>query len=315
MISSVEPKRRLAFINYKIIKNENSDLILKLLTELFIYINLSTSQETDFHETASSYAQEIDQIIATTETQNVAQPGRKRLVFIDASKTVQIQTSVIEFLKQKLTEQAQSWHHIRHQLIIHITGQPPKSLSALIIKHLDTNRCTTLAGIDEHTNLYFIYKLAYQHRDDSQRKATFTNYKKSIFISLSGKTLDISKNISFYRLNEDSVLQEVGYPFTRSPDFDWHELQVYDPVTLEACDEPYMLDPGCKHTFDKRSLQQWIDTKKAKQHVPDCPCCRQRIEIQHIANLSIWHRNHLAKNNESISANHTVRSAANSNNH
>jgi hypothetical protein len=320
MRSSSAIRRTLVFTNYEKMETANKSLIRQLIAEILLRKNPASMDDAELQDTANIYAHEINEMIKNPIIHNSAQPdnaqpGRKRIVFINVENNVKIQTSVIDILKSMLNEEQKSWRDIREELIIKITGHPPKPFKQLVIKHHHSDKTTTLADIDAHTNLYIIYKLAYQNREASMGNATFKNYTKSIFLSFSGKAVDIAKNISYYGINESCVLHEVGHDFTKSPSFDWQALQVFDPVTLEPCDEPYMLDPGCMHALDKNSLKQWIETKEAKHQDPDCPCCRQGIDIIHIAILSMWNRPKPVECKQEFSEAQQSSSIVNSNNH
>lgn len=154
-----------------------------------------------------------------------------------------------------------------------------KKISGKIIKLNVDKQCDDINTILEIT---------YKSREDSQKEAAFESYSKYFYLSFLGRRLDLKKTLSECGINESCLLQEVGEDFTRSPSFDWNTLQVIDYVSLGPCSEPYMLDPGCTHAFDKSNLKQWIDTKVAKKQDPDCPCCRQGIDKIHVAALSMW---------------------------
>lgn len=45
------------------------------------------------------------------------------------------------------------------------------------------------------------------------------------------------------------------------PNFNWETLSLLDPISLDDADEPYMLNPGCAHSFDKSELKGWVKAK------------------------------------------------------
>lgn len=120
-------------------------------------------------------------------------------------------------------------------------------------------------------------RLAYEKRGGP---ATFENYLRSVSFMFGFYTLALGKKLSEYGIVLESTVTEVAKSFTMSPGFDWDKLTIEDPITLEDASEPYMLNPGCGHTFDTQTLSRIINDNM--DSVARCPLCREAIHYFHI---------------------------------
>lgn len=147
---------------------------------------------------------------------------------------------------------------------------------------------TIALDVNPNINIVDLAVMAYEKRAESQKDALMPDYAKSINLMYSFRKLAYDKKLSDYGLVEDSTITEVGKPFTMTPDFNWGTLSIIDAISLEVTEEPYMLNPGCDHAFEKLQLKSWIQTELAAHKTPDCPTCRSEIPLSHVVNLMLF---------------------------
>lgn len=111
-------------------------------------------------------------------------------------------------------------------------------------------------------------RVAYEKRGCS---AAFENYLRSVIFMCGAHTLALDRKLSEYGILPESTVTEIGKSFTMSPGFDWNTLTIEDAVTLEDASEPYMLNPGCGHSFDTQTLSRIINDNMDPR-LPDVRC-------------------------------------------
>ena len=61
-------------------------------------------------------------------------------------------------------------------------------------------------------------------------------------------------------------------------DFDWGTLSAESSITSEDISKPFLLNPGCLHTFDKAELREWALKVIKAEGTPSCPHCKSKID-------------------------------------
>ena len=145
-------------------------------------------------------------------------------------------------------------------------------------------------GLDVEPDILVIdlARMAYEKRSEARQEATIENYLRSIKLTHAYKNLSHQQKHCDLGVANGSTITEIAMPFTMSPNFDWETLSVADPISLTDTDEPYMLNPGCAHTFGKSELKLWVKTKIEEHQKPNCPTCRTDIPMSHLLKIMLF---------------------------
>jgi hypothetical protein len=137
-----------------------------------------------------------------------------------------------------------------------------------------------LISIDANKSIAELLEAAYNKRQPQQEAATVTNYVKAVNLIFSGVELDHSKAIKDYKIKSGSTINEVLKSWTMGSrdDFDWGTLSAESSITSEDISKPFLLNPGCLHTFDKAELREWALKVIKAEGTPSCPHCKSKID-------------------------------------
>ena len=136
-----------------------------------------------------------------------------------------------------------------------------------------------LINIDANKSIAELLEMTYHKRQPQQEAATVTNYVKAVNLIFSGVELDHSKAIKDYKIKSGSTINEVlkSWALGSRDDFDWGTLSAESSITGEDISEPFFLNPGCSHTFDKAELREWVLKIIKAEGTPSCPLCKSKI--------------------------------------
>lgn len=141
-----------------------------------------------------------------------------------------------------------------------------------------TGRTITIKIGPENTTMDLFIDI-FEKREN--KKITIENWFRSISLLYTCKTIDITRDIKQLGLVEGCTIHEIPKSFTMSPGFDWDTLSILDPISQEDCKEPYSLNPGCNHAFEKNEIMSWIKTCLKDNKNVLCPTCRFPISSCH----------------------------------
>ena len=100
----------------------------------------------------------------------------------------------------------------------------------------------------------------------------FANYCKATKMLVRGTGYNTEATVQQNNILNDQQLQVILKSYTSSDSFDWTTLTVMCPITGKEINDPYQLNPGCGHVFERSMLVGLVE----------CPQCHDEISEIHM---------------------------------
>jgi hypothetical protein len=162
--------------------------------------------------------------------------------------------------------------------IVMISGFANAEEIDIYIKQFSGN--TVQIKIDDNKEIWQLAIASFEKRNLQQEAATVYNYAKSINLMLQGSKLNYSRTLKDYGIQSGSTIYELPKAWTMAfeLDFDFGTLSATCALTNDDIKEPFHINPGCNHCFEKSELNKWVQKCKESKAEPSCPICRSSIE-------------------------------------
>ena len=143
----------------------------------------------------------------------------------------------------------------------------------------------SLDNVEPETSIGAILFRSWLNRCESQKDIALKDYAKAVNLIYAGRTLDNQCTLSIYGIKEGSTLHVLAKSWTMAPNFDWTTMTIPDHISGIPIQEPYMLNSGCAHVFEKATLKSLAEKPAQLEKV--CPSCQSKIDPSHLVYLSI----------------------------